>query len=199
MGTLMLDARSAARSLLLSRWVHLPGAVTYGTVETLGNSFRVGADMGETPTGVWQRGRIAVSELRRADGHVRTIAEELGNVLAKGFSLHEERPPARFNEVTWSFYPNVDDGISAHRDHVRYGGVIAVITLEGLAQFQILRRRRPDIVAAGCLLRPGSLTLMLGADFPRVGDRCRLHSVRNEGNSARRVVAFRFDAKLVSG
>src|SRR6202044_2858568 len=66
---------------------------------------------------------------------------QLGIDLVLGLSRAAERRqlPAvpEFNEVSWTRYPAHQGMITRHRDFREYGGIIAVITLQGSSVFRV--------------------------------------------------------------
>jgi hypothetical protein len=93
----------------------------------------------------------------------RLVEEPLNEALAR-----LARPPVplpfRLNDLVVQRYPAGSRGISPHRDHVRYFGLVANLVLAGAARFAVCRDRSGTDareVAGG----PGRLILMRNAGF----------------------------------
>jgi hypothetical protein len=85
--------------------------------------------------------------------------------------------PFRFNDLVVQRYERGARGITAHRDHVRYKGLIAIIPLSGAARFFVCA----DRAGHGAREVPapsGSLVLMRGPEFAGRRDR-PFHFVRD--------------------
>jgi len=97
--------------------------------------------------------------------------------------LTRRRPPVacpfRFNDLIVQRYEPGALGITPHRDHRRYEGLIAVIPLSGAARFLLCANRSGD-AAREVPAPPGSLVLMRGAGFAGRSDR-PFHMVRDIG------------------
>ncbi|HEX9789816.1 MAG TPA: hypothetical protein VGA60_04060 [Kiloniellales bacterium] len=85
--------------------------------------------------------------------------------------------PFHFNDLIVQRYERGDRGITAHRDHLRYKGLIAVIPLSGAARFFVCADRAGH--AAREIPAPaGSLVLMRGPAYAGRHDR-PFHFVRD--------------------
>jgi hypothetical protein len=90
-------------------------------------------------------------------------------------ALHEmpdpplARPP-RLNDLVVQHYPAGSRGITAHRDHVRYRDLVAVVTLAGRARFFVSPTRSGED-AREVPVPPGSLVLMRAPGFAGRDDR----------------------------
>lgn len=79
-------------------------------------------------------------------------------------------PPFRLNDLVSQRYPAGSFGITAHRDHIRYVGLVALVPLSGAARFSLCRERG----GAGSRevpLSPGELLLMRAPGFDGSGER----------------------------
>jgi hypothetical protein len=85
--------------------------------------------------------------------------------------------PFRFNDLIVQRYEPGALGITPHRDHRRYDGLIAVIPLSGAARFLLCADRSGDSPRE-VPAPPGSLVLMRGAGFAGRSDR-PFHLVRD--------------------
>jgi hypothetical protein len=77
-------------------------------------------------------------------------------------------PP--LNDLVVQRYATGSRGISAHRDHVRYRDLVAIVTLAGQARFFVCRERS-GIDAREVPIPPGSLLLMRAPGFAGRSDR----------------------------
>lgn len=78
--------------------------------------------------------------------------------------------PFRFNDLIVQRYAPGGLGITAHRDHLRYEGLIAVIPLSGAARFFVCADRGGH-AAREVPAPPGSLVLMRGPGYAGRRDR----------------------------
>jgi len=85
--------------------------------------------------------------------------------------------PFRFNDLVIQRYERGELGITAHRDHLRYKGLIAVIPLSGGARFFVCADRTGN-AAREVPAPPGSLVLMRGPEYAARHDR-PFHFVRD--------------------
>lgn len=108
--------------------------------------------------------------------------------------LHEQAVLVGFqswepNEFTLNRYVGTSAHITAHRDSVRYIGLVAVLTLYGRANFRICRTRAGPTVQQW-LSRPGDLVLMRGAR-PGAPDERPYHAVDGPVDGARLTLSAR--------
>ncbi len=104
---------------------------------------------------------------------LRTFAAALEGLLNAALDRLEPRPlvhPLRLNDAVVQRYPKGWFGITAHRDHIRYRDLVALVTLTGAARFCLCDDR------AGANPReipspPGSLLLMRAPEFGGRGGR----------------------------
>lgn len=99
---------------------------------------------------------------------LRQVAQHLTTAFGEGLAAMSPNPlPGGlvFNDLIVQRYPAGSDGITPHRDHIRYVGLVALLTLAGDARFYLCDDRaggnpRPFGMA------PGGLTLMRAPGFP---------------------------------
>lgn len=120
---------------------------------------------------VWQD--CAVSCCVPWTGALAACARRLQETLDAALSLCAPNPLAeRFsiNDLIVQRYPEGSGGITPHRDHIAYRGLISVITLSGSCRFAVCRDRR----GAGARAVPapvGWLVLMRGPGLYGLQDR----------------------------
>ncbi|MSO93004.1 MAG: hypothetical protein EXQ86_06355 [Rhodospirillales bacterium] len=78
--------------------------------------------------------------------------------------------PFRLNDLVVQRYPAGSLGITPHRDHVRYQGLVANLVLSGVARFSV-RRDRSGRGARDVPGPPGHVILMRNAGFAGARDR----------------------------
>lgn len=108
-----------------------------------------------------------------ADSRLRAYASHLEADL-QGALERQEPPllgyPFVINDFIVQRYSPGQKGITPHRDHVRYRGLVAILVLSGAGRFSVCTDRegsgRRDIPAP-----PGSLLLMRAPDFAGLTDR----------------------------
>ncbi len=115
-------------------------------------------------------------------GHsvLRAFAAALGRLVDTALARLDPAPlsgPFQFNDLVVQRYPRGSLGITPHRDHVRYEGLVALITLSGTARFFICADRSgQDAREVPC--PPGNLVLMRAPGFAGGRDR-PFHFVRD--------------------
>lgn len=102
--------------------------------------------------------------------------------------------PFRFNDLAVQRYERGALGITAHRDHIRYKGLIAVVPLSGAARFFVCADRAGN-AAREVPAAPGSLVLMRGPEYAGRRDR-PFHFVRDI-RRRRLSLGLRYDADAV--
>ncbi|MGI8808741.1 MAG: ester cyclase [Acidimicrobiales bacterium] len=131
----MADWAQAADGVVERGWAHLAGAVPVDLVQPLLEARRPEwHPLPEEEGVVRQQGFGSYLPLAQAEETVQRFAEESAQCLTDALSARDI--PA-FNEVTWTQYPSGRGHITAHREPRAYGGVIAVVTLEGAALFEV--------------------------------------------------------------
>jgi hypothetical protein len=103
----------------------------------------------------------------------RGLAADLERQVAAALARLDPPPlpaPPRFNDLIVQRYPTGSLGITAHRDHIRYRHLVAIVTLAGRARF-FLCPDRSGRNAREVPIPPGSLLLMRAPGFAGRGDR----------------------------
>lgn len=131
----------AAEALVLRGWARLADALPVEILHRLVNAPRPGWHRLPAEEGVArQEGFGSYLPLSEANTVVRGVAAEIAASLTDSSTALGADEVAEFNEVNWSWYPAGRGHITAHRDPRAYGGVIAVVTLEGRARFRCVGR-----------------------------------------------------------
>lgn len=106
---------------------------------------------------------------RALDRHLGEALESMNrNPLPDGFAV---------NDLIVQRYAAGSAGISAHRDHIRYAGLVAIVVLAGAGRFLISRDRAGNN-AREIPAPPGHLLLMRAPGFQDRNDR-PFHAVRD--------------------
>jgi hypothetical protein len=95
-------------------------------------------------------------------------------------------------EITANRYEGPASGISAHRDHVRYVGAVAVLGLHGSARVEILASRTGPVVASWTS-SPGDLLVIAGSDAYAGSDPRPFHRVGPPVGGSRLSLCLRCD------
>jgi hypothetical protein len=104
---------------------------------------------------------------------LRAFAATLEGLLNAALDRLEPRPlahPLRLNDAVVQRYPKGSFGITAHRDHLRYEDLVALVTLTGTARFSLCDDRtgaNPREIPNP----PGDLLLVRAPGFGSRGDR----------------------------
>ncbi len=101
--------------------------------------------------------------------------------------------PLRLNDLIVQRYPNGSFGITAHRDHVRYQDLVALVTLSGAARF-CLCDDRAGRGARELPCPPGHLLLMRAPGFG--GRRDRPFHFLDRVTRSRLSLGLRHDARV---
>jgi len=99
--------------------------------------------------------------------------DALERLLARALNVVPDPPlgqPPRLNDLVVQRYPAGSRGITAHRDHVCYRDLVAVVTLAGRARF-FVSAARSGAGAREVPVPPGSLVLMRAPGFAGREDR----------------------------
>lgn len=80
--------------------------------------------------------------------------------------------------------------ITAHRDPPGVGGVIAIITLEGVARFRVWSE---EDQAGEWDTAPGDLVLLRGTGWPSESALCPRHEVEPPRTCSRSILTYRFN------
>lgn len=107
------------------------------------------------------------------DSPLLALAKRLQSDLRAALDRMEPSPldyPFAINDFIVQRYTPGRRGITPHRDHARYRGLVAIVVLRGTGRFWVCGNRegadRRDVPAA-----PGSLLLMRAPDFSGRADR----------------------------
>ncbi len=100
--------------------------------------------------------------------------------------------PPRFNDLIVQRYPVGSAGITPHRDHINYEGLVAIVTLAGRARFFICPDRSGR-EAREVPMPAGSLLLMRAPGF--AGRRDRPFHMLSEVTETRVSLGLRHDAR----
>ncbi len=130
-------------------------------------------------------GAAGLRALARAlDRHIREALESLNrNPLPDGFAI---------NDLIVQRYPAGSAGITPHRDHIRYTGLVAIVVLAGQGRF-LVSQDRAGRDAREIPAPPGHLLLMRAPGFNGRNDR-PFHAVR-EITEERYVLGLRCDSR----
>lgn len=120
--------------------------------------------IGEGERAVFQDFEIA-REVPR-EGRLGRLAGELELDLAAALSIMSDPPiaPPRLNDLVVQRYTKGSGGISPHRDHLRYRGLVVLLSLSGSARL-FLCDDRSGTGAAEVSIAPGRLLLMRAPGF----------------------------------
>jgi hypothetical protein len=151
----------------------------------------------EGGAGVRQAGRSCHSEVSDGTGPVASLAAAIkdGVDSVTGAGLP---PLPAFNHADWC---RADDGqkfITAHRDPIKAGGVIAVLTIRGRAPFRVWDFDGTTADAAGqpelaeCWeTADGDLVLMRGGGWPTATSQCPIHEAQSPVGGERVTLTLR--------
>ncbi|MFQ5775593.1 MAG: hypothetical protein ACE5GS_13820 [Kiloniellaceae bacterium] len=101
------------------------------------------------------------------------LANKLEVLIEDALGRLDPRPlarPLRFNDLIVQRYPRGSFGITPHRDHVRYEGLVAILPLSGAARFFVCADRAGR-EAREVPAPPGSLLLLRAPGFAGRRDR----------------------------
>lgn len=94
----------------------------------------------------------------------RGLAAALEDLIAAASGRIDPPPldgPFRINDLVLQRYPAGGRGITPHRDHMRYAGLVAIVVLAGRGRFSVCANRAGDDAREIASL-PGNLVLMRG-------------------------------------
>jgi hypothetical protein len=123
------------------------------------------------------------------------LAAELERLIARALRTVEPPPltaPPRFNDLIIQRYHRGSAGITPHRDHIRYVGLVAIVTLAGSTRFFICPDRSGRD-AREVAMPPGSLLLMRAPGF--AGRRDRPFHTLSEVTEQRISLGLRHDTR----
>lgn len=151
------------------------------------------AVIGEGEKRVWQDCEVSCAV--PWNGPLAACAGDLQTAIGEALAMLTPHPlPERFriNDLIVQRYPKGSGGITPHRDHIAYRGLISVFTLSGSCRFAVCHDRSggaPRAVPAP----PGWLVLMRGPGLYGRGDR-PFHFV-DRFTEPRVSVGLRFDRR----
>ena len=133
--------RSATTPSGCRSWRPGPGAVSSASLATL--AYRSATPVvGDGERAVRQRFELCMDI---PDHHpVRALAAALDELLDKALCSNPalwDGPPLHFNDLIVQRYEPGKTGITPHRDHIRYAGLVAVVVLSGTGRFCICSDR----------------------------------------------------------
>ncbi len=108
-----------------------------------------------------------------ADSPFHGLAKALERLTESALAHLDPPPlagPVRLDDLIIQRYPVGSAGITPHRDHIRYRGLVAIVTLSGRARFFICADRSGHD-AREIPIPPGSLLLMRAPGFAGREDR----------------------------
>ena len=130
-------------------------------------------------------------------GALWELTARLEDHLARALAALQSQPLAerlRLNDLVVQRYPAGSFGITAHRDHVRYTGLVALVLLSGDGRFFVSKTRSGD-GAREIPWRPGEAMLMRAPGFAGRTDR-PFHYL-SDVSSERYSVGLRHDTRPV--
>jgi len=154
---------------------------------------RRGRWSGRGDTAVYQD--FALTTEIPADGALMALSGALNRLV--GAALERMRSPPlpggfEINDYIVQYYPAGCGGMSPHRDHIRYTGLVAIVMLGGAGRFLVC----DDRAGAGereIPFTPGDLLLMRAPGFQGRGDR-PFHAVKDVTED-RCILGLRHDAR----
>jgi hypothetical protein len=149
--------------------------------------------VGQGATAVYQDFDLATKI--SADGALMALSRALDRLIGAALATMRAPPLPRgfeINDYIVQYYPAGREGMSPHRDHIRYTGLVAIVMLGGAGRFLVC----DDRAGAGereIPLAPGDLLLMRAPGFQSRGDR-PFHAVRDITED-RYILGLRHDAR----
>ena len=194
-----VDWATAAHELAAEGWVRLPGVIDGRSCARL---------LAAAPTPWLELESVEGRPVRQAGLHSGRVfdrsspdVQDLGNAIVAALDeqlRNTSTPPVpAFNEVEWSRSVDGVGYITAHRDPVGVGGVIAIVTLSGCSAFRLWPgdldpRHDPDAPpAVEWETGDGDLVLLRGSGWPSPEARCLVHEVDSPSAGERAVLTFR--------
>jgi hypothetical protein len=190
--SIVRDWAAAVASLAGPGWFHSETALTSELVE----------DMRHANPGTWhalqedegggsvrQVGSATYLPMAESPDAVVKVATELVSQLSIPAEAMGFPAVPSFNEVTWTWYPEGEGHITAHRDPPRVGGVIAVFTLEGATTFRITDGEH----GAEWPVVSGDLVILRGRGWPTSEAWCPVHAVDPPVGGNRMIMTMRFN------
>lgn len=128
------------------------------------------------------------------DGALVALARALGRLIGAALATMRAPPLDAFeiNDYIVQRYPVGCAGMSPHRDHIRYTGLVAIVMLGGAGRFLVCDDRA-GANEREIPMKPGDLLLMRAPGFQGRGDR-PFHAVRDITED-RYIFGLRHDAR----
>ena len=129
-----------------------------------------------------------------ADGALMGLSRGVERLIAEALASMRPPPLSQFaiNDLIVQRYAVGCEGMSPHRDHIRYTGLVALVMLGGAARFMVCGDRA-GTGAREISFAPGDLLLMRAPGFQGRGDR-PFHAVRDV-TAERYIVGLRHDSR----
>ena len=128
--------------------------------------------------------------------HCRDALERLLARALEALAAPPLAAPPRLNDLVVQRYPAGSLGITAHRDHLAYRDLVAIVTLAGRARFFVSTDRAGED-AHEVPIPPGSLLLMRAPGF--AGREDRPFHFLNEVAEERVCLGLRYDTRTEAG
>jgi hypothetical protein len=173
-------------------WSLADGAVSWPQVDQLGAGDGCRWNLLEDEGVARQHGFGTYLPFERTRPAVRRIGNEVAIGLSQAARRRGLPDLPGFNEVTWTRYPPQRGRITKHRDFAEYGGVIAVFTLQGSANFRVFNS---ETDAVEWRASPGQVVLLRGAGWPTDSHRCPPHEVDPPTSGERIIMTLRSNSQ----
>lgn len=182
----VVDWADAATVLSASGWLRLRGAVDARTRAALTEAAPpTWTPLPEIEQGVRQGGQSCGVFFNNASVAVREFGAEICGSLSVA---RRDLPPVPcFNEVQWGRSHDGVGFITAHRDPLGAGGVIAIVTLSGRALFRVWHGSN----ATEWETDDGDLVLLVGRGWPTDDSLCPVHEVESPSGGDRMTMTLR--------
>jgi hypothetical protein len=174
-------------------WAHLPNAVGRDLMRQMWQLVGLlGLEPAQPQVGpVWQDAHIGVC--RAGSTAWLNVGAAVVSTVAGLLDRRDWYP----DEVTVMRYDGDHAGIGPHRDHARYRGLVAICSLQGEGQLDIVADRAGEQVIDSLYCRPADVVLLraypLGTRTITTDPR-PLHAVRPPVRGPRTSLTFRMDA-----
>lgn len=168
------DWTDAATALLGKGWLRLEGAIDGRTRAALvGSAPSTWAPLPEVEGCVRQGGLSCGAFVRNTPAPVQEFGDEICDFLT---AARPDLPSVpHFNEVQWGRSQDGVGFITAHRDPPGAGGIIAIVTISGCAQFRVWQGADETEWET----KDGDLVLLRGRGWPTSDSFCPVHDVRS--------------------